>query len=77
VKDVVADLARPESYREYLGVDCVFCALGTTIKKAGSEAAFRRVDYEYPLTVARPALDDTCSSARSGPTRRAASSTTA
>jgi uncharacterized protein YbjT (DUF2867 family) len=56
LKDVTADLARPETYREYLNVDCVFCALGTTIKKAGSEAAFRRVDYEYPLTVAREAV---------------------
>jgi uncharacterized protein YbjT (DUF2867 family) len=56
VKDVTADLARPESYREHLDVDCVFCALGTTIKKAGSEEAFRRVDHEYPLTVAREAV---------------------
>ena len=33
----------------------VFCCLGTTIKKAGSEAAFRQVDYEYPLIAARSA----------------------
>ena len=26
----------------------VYCALGTTIKKAGSEAAFRKVDLDYP-----------------------------
>ena len=32
-----------------------FCALGTTIKKAGSQEAFRRVDLEYPLAVARAA----------------------
>ena len=57
LKDVTTDLDRPETYREYLGVDCVFCALGTTIKKAGSEHAFRRVDYEYPLAVARAAVD--------------------
>jgi len=31
----------------------VFCALGTTIKVAGSQAAFRRVDYELPLRLAR------------------------
>ncbi|MGX5024804.1 NAD-dependent dehydratase [Enterobacter sp. UPMP2060] len=34
-------------------VDAVICALGTTIKKAGSRDAFRQVDYEYPLTFAR------------------------
>lgn len=55
VQDVTVDLALPETYREHLAVDCVFCALGTTIKKAGSEAAFRRVDFEYPLAVARAA----------------------
>lgn len=34
----------------------VFCCLGTTIKKAGSRQAFEKVDYEYPLTVAKAAL---------------------
>lgn len=31
----------------------VFCTLGTTIKKAGSQGAFRQVDYEYPLELGR------------------------
>jgi len=30
-----------------------FCCLGTTIKAAGSEEAFRRVDYDYALNAAR------------------------
>jgi len=33
--------------------DEVFCCLGTTIRIAGSEEAFRRVDYDYPLALAR------------------------
>jgi uncharacterized protein YbjT (DUF2867 family) len=33
-------------------VDHVFCALGTTIRKAGSQEAFRKVDYEYALKLA-------------------------
>jgi uncharacterized protein YbjT (DUF2867 family) len=37
-------------------VDDVFCALGTTIRTAGSQAAFRRVDFEFPLAAARLAL---------------------
>ena len=36
----------------------VFCCLGTTIKVAGSQAAFRRVDYEYPVALARAAARD-------------------
>jgi uncharacterized protein YbjT (DUF2867 family) len=38
-------------------VDAVICALGTTMRTAGSRTAFRRVDYEYPLAVARLARD--------------------
>ena len=34
-------------------VDQIFCALGTTIKKAGTEERFRVVDHDYPLTAAR------------------------
>jgi uncharacterized protein YbjT (DUF2867 family) len=32
-----------------------FCALGTTIKKAGSKEAFRKVDFDYALAFARAA----------------------
>lgn len=50
----IVDLGQPESYAHLLGPRTdIFCCLGTTIKTAGSEAAFRRVDYEYPLNVAR------------------------
>lgn len=43
----------PKSFTPYLNVDAVICALGTTIKKAGSQEAFRKVDYEYPLMFAK------------------------
>jgi uncharacterized protein YbjT (DUF2867 family) len=33
--------------------DEVFCCLGTTIRKAGSQAAFRRVDHDYPVALAK------------------------
>jgi uncharacterized protein YbjT (DUF2867 family) len=36
-------------------VDDVFIALGTTIKLAGSEAAFRQVDFDFVVNVARRA----------------------
>ncbi|MFC5470460.1 NAD(P)H-binding protein [Cohnella suwonensis] len=38
-----------------LRADDWFCALGTTIKQAGSQEAFRRVDYEYPMALGRRA----------------------
>lgn len=33
--------------------DAALCALGTTLKQAGSQAAFREVDYHYVLDAAR------------------------
>ena len=33
--------------------DAIVCALGTTMRKAGSQQAFRRIDHDYPLLVAR------------------------
>jgi uncharacterized protein YbjT (DUF2867 family) len=36
--------------------DDIFCCLGTTMRQAGSRDAFRRVDYQYPLEVARLGL---------------------
>jgi uncharacterized protein YbjT (DUF2867 family) len=36
----------------------VYCCLGTTIKQAGSQEAFRRVDYDYPVALARTAARD-------------------
>lgn len=34
-------------------VDDVYCCLGTTIKTAGSQAAFRAVDYDYVVALAK------------------------
>ncbi len=33
----------------------VYCCLGTTIRQAGSREAFRRVDFDYPVALARAA----------------------
>lgn len=41
---------------DWWAVDAVICTLGTTIKKAGSKAAFHRVDHDHPLQVAQIAL---------------------
>lgn len=39
------------------GNEVVFCCLGTTMKKAGSKEAFKKVDYEYVVNLARRAVD--------------------
>ena len=38
-------------------VDDVYCALGTTIRRAGSRDAFRRVDHGYVVALARRAAE--------------------
>lgn len=39
----------------FAGIDEVYACLGTTIKKAGSQDAFRKVDHDYTLAVANAA----------------------
>jgi uncharacterized protein YbjT (DUF2867 family) len=51
----VVDFDRYETYNTLLKVDDVFCCLGTTMKQAGSKQAFRQVDFEYPVQIARRA----------------------
>ena len=41
------------NHSDNLKADDVFCCLGTTIRKAGSQEAFRAIDYDYPLELAR------------------------
>lgn len=50
LKEIVVDW---DTLPEPVTADDVFCCLGTTIKKAGSQEAFRKVDYDYPLQLAK------------------------
>lgn len=49
----VADFDRLPQDADWWRADAVICTLGTTLRVAGSEAAFRKVDHDYPLAVAR------------------------
>lgn len=53
----VIDYERLPEDAELWGVDAVICALGTTMKAAGSRDAFRRVDHDHPLAIARLARE--------------------
>src|SRR5690606_24320068 len=52
-EQIKTDYYRLEEYADHFKVDDVFCCLGTTIKKAGSQNAFRRVDYDYPVALGK------------------------
>lgn len=44
-------------YASEIGGDDVFCCLGTTMRQAGSKEAFQKVDFDYPLLLARVTKD--------------------
>jgi uncharacterized protein YbjT (DUF2867 family) len=54
----VIDFDKPETYKDLVVGDDFFCTIGTTIKKAGSKEAFRKVDFEYPRQFATFALQN-------------------
>ncbi len=51
----VVDVANPRQLAAVPQVDDVYCALGTTIKVAGSQAAFKAIDLEAVVAVAKAA----------------------
>ena len=50
------NLGELETVTDLPHVDDVFCCLGTTIKQAGSEAAFRQVDHDFVVGLANAGL---------------------
>ena len=52
----ILDLSAIEAQGDLPHADDVFCCLGTTIKQAGSQDAFRRVDHDFVLGLARAGL---------------------
>lgn len=47
-----------DSYKDLIKGDVVFCCMGTTIKTAGSQEAFKKVDYVYPTEFAKIAKEN-------------------
>ncbi|MGH8455595.1 MAG: NAD-dependent epimerase/dehydratase family protein [Stenotrophobium sp.] len=55
ITTLITDFSDLNALGEQLRADDVFCCLGTTLKTAGSKAAFERVDYGMVLDLARAA----------------------
>ncbi len=56
VEEHVVDFEALDSLSVPFEADDIYCCLGTTMKKAGSKEAFYKVDYTYPLSIAKNAL---------------------
>ncbi len=54
--EFVVDFTDLEASRDIIKADDVFCAIGTTIRNAGSQEAFHRVDFDYAVNTAGIAL---------------------
>ncbi len=52
LRNIVLNAGELSLHADQLKADDVFCCLGTTIRKAGSKEAFRKIDYNYPLELA-------------------------
>jgi uncharacterized protein YbjT (DUF2867 family) len=52
LRQAVIDFDGMERSAKEFAADDVFCCLGSTIKKAGSQEVFSRVDHDYPLRAA-------------------------
>ena len=49
----LTDFEHLDEHADAFRVDQVFCALGTTMRQAGTQDRFRRVDHDYPLQAAQ------------------------
>lgn len=53
LENLIVNFDQLSTVGQLLKADDVFCCLGTTMKKAKSKEAFRKVDYTYPLELAK------------------------
>ncbi|MGK5092118.1 NAD(P)H-binding protein [Deltaproteobacteria bacterium TL4] len=53
LEEHIVDFNNLQQHTSLFQVDDVFCCLGSTLKKAGSQEAFRQVDYAYPVKAAK------------------------
>ena len=56
LEQLVINFDSISSYDDLFKADDIFCCLGTTIKKAGSQEAFIKVDYSYAFEAAKTGL---------------------
>lgn len=60
IKQAIYDFSDLSMMRKDLKVDTLVCALGTTIKTAGSQEVFMQVDHDIPLEIAEIAKEEGC-----------------
>lgn len=56
LEQCIVDFGQLDTVTVPFKIDDVYCTLGTTIKKAGSQQAFRLVDHDYVVNLAKYAI---------------------
>ena len=50
---ILKDYSELDRIAPQLSADAYFCCIGTTIKRAGSQEAFRKIDFDIPVKIAK------------------------
>ncbi len=58
LEEIIVNFDQPEDWADKVIGDVLFCAFGTTLKKAGSKEAQYKIDYHYQYLVARLAAEN-------------------
>lgn len=53
ISEIIVDFDDLTSVEAEMAAEDVFCCIGTTMKKAGSKEQFIKIDYDYPMEIAR------------------------
>lgn len=56
LKEIILNFDEIANYSAEINGDVIFCCLGTTAKKTPDLSMYRKIDYQYPLDVAKIAL---------------------
>jgi uncharacterized protein YbjT (DUF2867 family) len=55
---LIVDFDKPESYKKSITGHAVFCCLGSTKKKTPDLSIYRKIDHDYPVTLAQTAFQN-------------------
>lgn len=58
MEEKIIDFDDIKKFKHLIVAHHIFCCLGTTMKKAGTKANFRKVDLEYPYQLAKISLNN-------------------
>lgn len=58
LKEIIFDFDSINDFKDEIRGDILYCCLGTTIKKAGSKEAFRKIDFDYSFILGKIAKEN-------------------